>query len=59
MKITFWRVVILILAALGVLFLLAVLGMGLMHGSMMGMMGMEGMPQKMATLCSKMMAAVL
>jgi hypothetical protein len=51
---TAMKTIIIILAIIGLIAVLAVLGMGLMHASMMG--SGTGMMQRMASMCQGMMA---
>ncbi len=54
---TVLRTIVIVLAFIGLLSVIAMLGMWLMHGSMRGMMGMGETAQKMASLCHSLMAA--
>lgn len=51
------KVAVILFAIIGVLALLAVVGMGMMHGGMMGMMSMMENPQQMMAACQSMMTA--
>lgn len=50
--------VVVAFAIIGLIAVVGLLGMGLTHAGMMGMMNMGGMGQRMAAVCSNMMGAL-
>lgn len=51
------RTVVIIFAIIGLIAVIGLIGMWTMHGSMMRMMGVGEMGQKMASMCNGMMGA--
>ncbi len=51
-----WNIVVIIFAVIGMLAVVAMIGMWLMHGSMMGRMSDSPIGHSLASICSGMMA---
>ena len=55
---TILKGIVVVFATIGLIAVVGLLGMGLMHAGMMGVMNMGGMRQRMAATCSNMTGAV-